>query len=398
MVVISEYESDPRVRRQAEALVARGDEVTVVALNAPGRPAVDTVDGVRVVHLPTRKYRGSSAMAYLSLYGGFGARATAWLARRPRAFDLVQAHSMPEALVFAGAVQRLFGVPLLLDVHDLTSKLFASKFAERPRLMAAVRASERAAMRFATEVLTVHEPYAELMRARTDRPVTVVMNCPDERLFTPRSEPRGWDPAGEVVFSYHGLIAPRHGLVNAVEALAGVREQVPGARLQVRGSGDGLDELRARVGELGMTGQVDLPDRLYPVSEVVSELERVHIGLVPSQLDPWTDDVLPTKLLEYAVLGIPVITFRNPVIAQYFPADAVRYVDPASPENLRAAMLELALDPAGALAQAKRAGEVMCQLRWSQQKLRYFEVIDRLTARRLAGSAGGPAAAGHPRG
>ncbi|BCB91400.1 hypothetical protein Psuf_087130 [Phytohabitans suffuscus] len=83
MIVVSEYESDPRVRRQAEALVARGDEVTVVALAAPGRPEVDVVDGVKVVHLPTRKYRGSSAKAYLSLYGGFGARAARWLTTRP---------------------------------------------------------------------------------------------------------------------------------------------------------------------------------------------------------------------------------------------------------------------------------------------------------------------------
>jgi glycosyltransferase involved in cell wall biosynthesis len=184
-----------------------------------------------------------------------------------------------------------------------------------------------------------------------------------------------------VVFSYHGLIAPRHGLVGAVEALAGVREQLPGARLQVRGSGDGLDELRARAAELGLADVVDLPDRLYPVSEIVTELDRVHIGLVPSQLDPWTDDVLPTKLLEYAVLGIPVITFRNSVIERYFPPDAVRFVDPASPENLRVAMLELAQDPARALAQAKRAAEVMRQLRWSQQKLNYFEVIDRLASK-----------------
>ena len=56
-------------------------------------------------------------------------------------------------------------MPLLLDVHDLTSKLFASKFAGRPRLMAAVRMSERAALRFATEVITVHEPYADRLRA-----------------------------------------------------------------------------------------------------------------------------------------------------------------------------------------------------------------------------------------
>jgi glycosyltransferase involved in cell wall biosynthesis len=381
MVVASEYESDPRVRRQAEALTARGDDVTVLALHAPGRPAVDTLEGVRVVHLPTRKYRGSSARAYLSLYGGFSARATGWLARHPRAFDVVQAHSMPEALVFTASVQRLFGVPVLLDVHDLSSRLFASKFADRDRIMAAVRFTERASMRFAREVLTVHEPYADLLRGYTSRPVTVVMNCPDERLFTPRP-PRAWDPAGDVVFSYHGLIASRHGLVAATEALAKLRGEVPGARLQVRGSGDGLDELRSRVEQLSLGSVVDLPTRLYPLPEVVAELERVHIGLVPSQRDPWTDEVLPTKLLEYAALGVPVITFRNPVIERYFPDDSVYYVDPASPENLEAAMLALARDPQRALAQAARATEVMNRLRWSQQKLHYFEVIDRLAARR----------------
>lgn len=381
MVVISEYESDPRVRRQAEALAARGDEVTVLALHAAGRPDTDVVDGVRVVHLPVRKYRGSSAAAYLSLYGGFGARAAAWLARRPRAFDVLQAHSMPEALAFAGAVQRLAGVPVLLDVHDLTSRLFASKFAGRSAVLGAVRASETASMRFASEVLTVHEPYADLLRERTRRPVTVVMNCPDERLFAP-AEPRGWDPAGEVVFSYHGLIAARHGLANAATALARLRPEVPGARLQVRGSGDGLGELRATAEALGIAGAVDLPDRLYPITDMPAELRRVHIGLVPSKRDPWTDEVLPTKLLEYAAIGVPVITFRNPVIERYFPADSVSYVDPASPANLHRAMSALAREPERALRQARRAGEVMATLRWSAQRSRYFEVIDRLADKR----------------
>jgi hypothetical protein len=77
-----------------------------------------------------------------------------------------------------------------------------------------------------------------------------------------------------------------------------------------------------------------------------------------------------------------VITFRNPVIERYFPDDCVYYVDPASPGNLEAAMLALARDPQRALAQAARATKVMEQLRWSQQKPRYFEVIDRLAARR----------------
>ncbi|TML24672.1 MAG: hypothetical protein E6G35_13110, partial [Actinobacteria bacterium] len=70
MVVASEYESDARVRRQAEALAERGDEVTVLALDAPGLERETVVDGVRVVHLPVAKYRGDSTSAYLRLYAG----------------------------------------------------------------------------------------------------------------------------------------------------------------------------------------------------------------------------------------------------------------------------------------------------------------------------------------
>src|SRR5690606_18098638 len=124
--------------------------------------------------------------------------------------------------------------------------------------------------------------------------------------------------------------APRHGLVNAVEALAKLRLEVPGARMQILGSGDGLPQLRARVEQLGLTEVVSLPTALLPITEMPAFLERAHIGVVPSQRDAWTDEVLPTKLLEYAVSGIPVITFRNPVIERYFTDDAVTYVDPAS--------------------------------------------------------------------
>ena len=67
-------------------------------------------------------------------------------------------------------------------MHDLTSELFSSKFAGRDRLMSAIRFSERASFRFATEVLTVHESYADMLRGFTKTRVTTVMNCPDDKL------------------------------------------------------------------------------------------------------------------------------------------------------------------------------------------------------------------------
>lgn len=381
MLVVSEYESDARVRRQAEALVERGDEVTVVALHAEGHPDVEEVDGVRVVHLPTQKYRGESSLNYIKLYGGFAARATARMARWARRFDVVQAHSMPEALVFAATVQKLCRVPILLDVHDLTSELFSAKFGTKQALMSAIRFSERAAFRFANEVLTPHDRYTDMLREMTRTPVTTVMNCPDDRYFSARPW-KGWDPEGEIVFGYHGLIAPRHGLEQVAEALAAVRSEVPGARLKVWGSGDGLVPLRQRVEELGLQEFVTLPTRLLPIHEMTTELEKMHVGVLASQLDPWTANVLPNKLMEYAVMGIPVITFRNATIERYFPDDAVTYVHPASPDNLREAMLRLTHNPEKARLQAERAREIMVGRTWRHQRQHYYDVIDRMAARR----------------
>jgi glycosyltransferase involved in cell wall biosynthesis len=112
------------------------------------------------------------------------------------------------------------------------------------------------------------------------------------------------------------------------------------------------------------------------------ELEGIHVGVLASQLDPWTSNVLPNKLMEYAVMGIPVITFRNTTIERYFPEDAVTYVHPASPENLRDAMLRLIRDPEKARAQADRAREIMVGRTWRYQKQNYYDVIDRLAQRR----------------
>jgi len=208
------------------------------------------------------------------------------------------------------------------------------------------------------------------------------MNSPDPRLFPPRPyQPRTSD---EVLFSYHGLIAPRHGLVPAVEALAKLRQEVPGARMQVFGAGDGLPPLRTRVEELGLTDAVSLPERALPITEMLPLIQRAQVGVVPSQRDPWTNDVLPTKLLEYAVLGIPVVTFRNPVIERYFPEDSVSFVDPANAENLHVAMRALAVDEERARRQAQRASEVVAEMTWDRQREVYYGVIDRMVARRAA--------------
>src|SRR5207244_10113657 len=86
-VAYTHYLSDPRVRREMEALADRGDDVTVLALQREGEPAEQVFGGVRIVGLPVARYRGTGTRAYLKSYADFFWRAFKYLARHRRRFD-----------------------------------------------------------------------------------------------------------------------------------------------------------------------------------------------------------------------------------------------------------------------------------------------------------------------
>lgn len=380
MVAAADYETDARIRRQAEALVQRGDDVTVFVLGDRPRTGRVVRDGVNVVRLPVSKYRGASRRMYLSGYLRF-AFLTFWhLTKRPRSFDLIEVHSMPEALVLCALVPRLLGVPVLLDVHDLTSELFAVKF-PGSRWLAAVRRSERWAMRLASETITVHDAYATVIRAAHGDVVgqlRTVLNSPDEERFTDRRW-REWGD-DDVCFSFHGTLVHRYGVLSMVEAFRRVREELPGARLQVIGYGDARPELVITIERLGVGEAVELSPGAVPVDEMPHLIGEAHIGLAPNLLNDFTKAILPTKVLEYVALGMPVIASRLPVLCEYFDENAIYYVTPGDVDALAEAMIATARDPDAARLRASRALEQLERIRWSRQRAIYLAVIDELAA------------------
>jgi len=71
MIVHAYYDEDPRVRREAEALVARGRPVDVYGLRRPGDPADGWLEGVRVKRLDVQRHQGAGFRVYLYEYLAF---------------------------------------------------------------------------------------------------------------------------------------------------------------------------------------------------------------------------------------------------------------------------------------------------------------------------------------
>ena len=103
MIVYTDYAGDTRVRREAEALVARGDLVHVICPQPKERAHVTYLNGVTLVPRGRFEYGERGPLRYMAKYLRFLARAgaTAFRYHRRHRYDVVQVHTMPDFLVFA---------------------------------------------------------------------------------------------------------------------------------------------------------------------------------------------------------------------------------------------------------------------------------------------------------
>ncbi|HEY2812549.1 MAG TPA: glycosyltransferase family 4 protein [Acidimicrobiales bacterium] len=376
-VAYTHYRSDPRVRREAEALRWRGDHVTVLALHEAGSPLVDDVDGVTVIGLPVERHRSHDVGGYLTSYGRFFARAAAHLTRHPRRYAFVHVHSLPEAMVFAAFAPKLARRPVVLDVHDLSTEVYASRIGTVP---AFVRWAERLSLRFADRVVTVHDDYRDRIIARGVRrdAVTVVLNTPDDRVF-PLLEPV--TPKRPPTLIYHGTIVERYGLGVAVRAMAEVRHRIPGVRLELIGGGDFRPELARLVAELELEESVHLSEGSLPVDAIPDLVRAADVGVVPFVDDPFTRAILPTKLLEYVRMGRPVIVSRNPVIERYFGDEDVYFVEPGDVSGVALAIEQINADPTEAAQRATRAQRFFDEHAWPSVRANFLALTDEVAPR-----------------
>lgn len=378
MVVDNTY-PDVRVERQAKALVEHGYQVDVICVARPGQPATERSGGVTVRRLPVTRRRGASLPWQMWEYLTFLMRSAATVAARHtrHRYDSVQVHNVPDFLVFSALLPKLMGARVLLDLHDLMPEFFASRFGGGMGTfrVRAVLAQERLSGAFADHVITVSELWRQTLIERGLAPekVSVVMNLPDEEIF--RHQPPQVRPdAAELFVVYHGTLTHRYGLDILLRAVAAARASTP-LRLLLHGRGEALNELRGLSTELGLDAAVEFSTEQLPTEALPDLLRRADIGVVPYRNDIFTDGIVPTKLLEYATLGIPVIVSRSSAVQEYFSDDMVRFVEPGSVPALTDALIELANDPARRLSLAQGAGRFFETHGWRDEASRYVALV-----------------------
>lgn len=389
MLTHSHYEEDPRVRREAEALAAAGHRVVVYALRLPGDAAGETLDGVEVRRLGVQRHQGAGLGTYLREYLSFFVRAGAALARAQRRdrFGVVHVHTLPDFLVFASAPVRLTGIPVILDLHEAMPEFFETRFRGGRSGAIGRRAlslQERAAIRFASAVITVNDALGERLRrlgVPADK-LTILPNVPSLARFDPGVyPPRAFMADGALRLVYAGGLSPTYELDVALQALAALRTRRPDLdiRLDLYGRDFAEVPLRDQAAALGLGDRVTFHGRV-PIAAVPAAIAAADAGLAPTRHTEMTDYSLSTKVFEYAAMGRPVVASRLPMVERTFGDDVVTYA-PGNSDAMAAAIEGLVDDPGAREARTARAQERVRSMAWEVESRRLIDLVARLTDR-----------------
>lgn len=398
MIVHAYYPvGETRVQREAAALTEDDFEVTVVCLRDLGEASREEVDGVEVRRLPISRNRGSSMLSQAFEYLRFLVVASVWVAfahlRQP--FAVVQVHTPPDALVFAAIVPKLFGAKVILDIHDLLPEFFAARTGRSldDPVLALVAAEERLSCRFADRVVTVTSHWRDELEGRGVHPekLVVVMNLADGDLFGDviAKEPE----AGRFVVLYHGTFTERYGVDLLIDASVQLRSEIPGLEVHIVGDGEQREALQQRVREEGLEKVVQISDRMVGPDRLPGVLAEADVGVVPNRSNVFTDGLLPTKLLEYVLIGIPAVVADTPGVRRYFDDAMVSYFPAGDASALAERLYELFSDPDLRSLRSQRAEVFNLEHPWREEAKAYVglvrELSDRASGRRYSGAVGG---------
>ncbi|MGY1522352.1 glycosyltransferase family 4 protein [Streptomyces sp. MN3] len=305
---------DRRVWQECRTLRDAGWEVDVICPQGTKRDTEPeaVIDGVRIHRYPLRAATGGPA-GYLKEYGA-ALWHTARLARKVGPVDVVHACNPPDLLFLPALRLKRQGATFVFDQHDLVPELYLSRFGRgKDLLYRGVCALERATYRAADVVLATNESYKDVAVRRGGRrpeDVFVVRSAPDTERFHPV------DPEPELkrgkphLLCYLGVMGPQDGVDYALRALAKLRDEVGRTDWHAVfvGAGDTFDAMVELSRELGLDGQVEFTGRV-PDADLVRWLSTADVCLSPDPCNPLNDVSTMNKVLEYMVMGRPIVSF-----------------------------------------------------------------------------------------
>ena len=373
-VVYSTFPSDPRPRRESEALRDMGAHVDIFCLNENEKKR-ETLNNIRVFRTNLQKKREGKA-TYIIQYARFIIRMIFVLAFHhfQKRYQIIHVHNMPDILILSAIIPKIFGAKVILDLHDPMPELFMTKYhIERNSwIIKVLILLENISIKTADIVLTPNIAFKKLFVSRgcPENKIHIIMNSPQEEIFyTPQILKKSNDKKRNknFIMMFHGLIAERSGLEDAIKALKIIKEKIPDIEFHIYGGGDCEENVKILVKDLKLCDYVKFygEKNLETIAEKISEID---LGIIPNRLNPFTNINLPTRIFEYLCLHKPVIVSETSGIKDYFDNNSIFYFQPGNINSLSQKILEVYYNPIIAKEVTEKGFKIYQKYSWYGQR------------------------------
>ncbi|MBP2686989.1 MAG: glycosyl transferase, group 1 [Deltaproteobacteria bacterium] len=316
MVAYTLYEMDNRVRRYAEALAERGDDVDVYVLGKPGQPRQGVLNGVRIHRIQTRVRNEKKPLTYLAKLLLFLLRSSLVLAKKSfrERYDVIHVHSVPDFEVFAALVPKWMGSKIILDIHDIVPEFYASKFrtGRDSLVFKTLVLMEKLSIAFSDHAIIANHLWYETLTSRSVVPgkCTVVMNYPDISIF----------------------------------------------RRSGRTRDDGKFVTK-------------------PLQEIAAVMAEADAGIVPKRAVSFGNEAFSTKIPEFMAVGVPIIASSTMIDRYYFNDSQILFFKSEDVDDLASKMGMLIEDAELRSRLVENGDAYIRENNWDVKRNEYFELI-----------------------
>ena len=382
MLAYTFYENDNRVRRYAEALVRRGDEVDAIVLGREGQVAKEVVCGVNVFRIQTRVLNEKGKIEYLFRLVRFFFK-SAWtitVMHLKNRYDVIHVHSVPDFEVFATAAPRLFGAKVILDIHDIVPEFYISKFRSSPSSVAfkLLLLVEKVSNSYADHVIIANDLWYEKLvhRSVPSSKCSVILNYPDLSIFRRSVESC---PHETFTMFYPGTLNRHQGLDLVIDAISSLKERkLPKFHVLIVGEGPERINLERAIEALSLGDHITLKGAV-PMESVAEILKSVDLGIVPKRADDFANEAFSTKILEFMAMDVPVLVSDTKIDQYYFKQWMVEFFQAGNATDLAEKISNLIQSPER-LAELRAGGrEFIAENNWGKKAEEYFKLVDRLS-------------------
>lgn len=372
MHVLGTASTDPRVLREATALVEAGYDVSIVDIEEENHLRDEVLQGVNLLHvlMPSAFFTTRLDKWTLIRVTKLFVRTTLRLLQTQA--DIYHGHEVSGLLpcYIAAALRRK---PVIFDAHEMP--LFERPISELGRSRRMLRQLLVVLLAYIVPrcagVITVSPPIVKELRRRYRlSDVSLIRNVPPYRAVEKTNRLRehlGLKPEVRIAL-YQGYLQPNRGLdrliraakyldPNIVIVMMGKNRKTTQAQLEALIASEGVED-RVRI----------IPP--VPYAELLEWTSSADIGLNVASPD-YSLNVqyfLPNKLFEYLMAGVPVLTSSLPAMVEVVQThDAGRVLPSLEPEEIARSINAMLADPE-ALARMSSNGQKATREEYNWEK------------------------------